>query len=149
MSSSFADNYVQSLLFTAQSSNKLQVTAENAALDSDGKNDFARDEQLEGLLVQLKSPTNGDALRAAVEALHESDVGVGTLSRSENSTLRAAVETRVVVGVYAEALDQWLQEAIELDSEAEWWDNVGRTSSSVLSYLLASAYGPVYFIFPL
>ena len=136
-SSSFADNYVQSLLSTAQSSSKLCSFNEEAIVANETE-DLARDQRLENLLVQLKSPANRDTLRSVVKELLETDSSSGTLTRADNNAVRAAVETRVVVGIYAEALDQWLQEAIELDSEAEWWDNVGRTNVSVLSYLLAS-----------
>jgi nuclear control of ATPase protein 2 len=98
------------------------------------------DEKLEGLLVQLKDPSDRESLLSAIKELHDSDAEATSMAaeKDDSSSMRAAVETRIVVDLYAEALDQWLREAIELDSEAEWWDNVGRTYTSVLSYLLAS-----------
>lgn len=128
--SSFAENYVQSLLSAAHSSKSLSSLSQEIVEEQVD----VRDEKLEGLLVQLKSYSNRDALHASVRTLHEADGGSWALS----SSLRAELETRIIVGIYAEALDQCLKEAIEFDSEAEWWDNVGRTSTSVSSYLLAS-----------
>jgi nuclear control of ATPase protein 2 len=138
-SSSFAQNYIHSLFSVTQLSPNL---AQNSFATEGRDDDEAHkdDEKLEGLLVQLKDPSDRESLLSAIKELHDSDAEATSMAaeKDDSSSMRAAVETRIVVDLYAEALDQWLREAIELDSEAEWWDNVGRTYTSVLSYLLAS-----------
>ena len=135
MMSSFAATHVQSLLKTAQSIS----TPENEAVDSfeNRAEQSPHAQTLYPLLLRLKSPLDKETLRTTLLALYERQYEIAS---REDLLIRVALERKIVVGLYAEALDQFLKEAREADSEAEWWDSVARSSRSVAWYLLASGF---------
>ncbi|KAL5482420.1 NCA2 [Sanghuangporus weigelae] len=131
--SSFASTHVQSLLQAAQSS--APSTPEYEVVGSLETEQVPREQKVYSLLLQLQSPLDKAALRKTLLTLHEQQY---QLVSSEDLAVRDALERRIVIGLYAEALDQFLKEAREADSEAEWWDSIVRSSRSVSWYLLAT-----------
>jgi len=57
---------------------------------------------------------------------------------NEEQALKDAVLGRLVAAVYTEALDILLSEAIEAETEADWWADLGRSQLSVTHYLIQS-----------
>ena len=57
---------------------------------------------------------------------------------SEEQALNDAVLGRLVAAVYTEALDILLAEAIEAETEADWWADLGRSQLRVAHYLIQS-----------
>ena len=131
--SSFASTHVQSLLQAAQSS--VPSTPEYEVVGSLDAEQHPPEHKFYPLLLQLQSPLDKAALRKTLLSLYENQ---NEAVSGEELAVRAALERRIIVGLYAEALDQFLREAREADSEAEWWDSTTRSSLSVASYLLAS-----------
>ncbi|EJC98511.1 NCA2-domain-containing protein [Fomitiporia mediterranea MF3/22] len=132
--SSFAATHVHSLLAAVKS---VPLTPKNeVAVSSDEtKEQSSREQKSNALLHQLNSPFDKSSLRSTLLELYEQS---SELASGEEFVIRTALERRIVVGLYAEALDQWLQEARETDSEAEWWDAVSRSLRSLAWYLLAT-----------
>ncbi|KAL5524319.1 NCA2 [Sanghuangporus sanghuang] len=131
--SSFVSTHVQSLLQEAQSS--APSTPEYEVVGSLETEQAPQEQKLYPLLLQLQSPLDKAALRKTLLALHEQQY---QLVSGEDLVVRDALERRIVIGLYAEALDQFLKEAREAESEAEWWDSIVRSSRSVAWYLLAT-----------
>ena len=83
-------------------------------------------ERLYKLLHGLNA-LDSSTLRSTVNSfvdIEERDVNQGSLAAPSREDERAklALESRVLVGVYAEVLGRWLQEASEADAEAELED---------------------------
>lgn len=144
--SSFASHHVHSLLRAAQSVSTTPAD-EGAVLSSQDKTEqFSQEEELYSLLLQLKSPLDGALLRSTLVSLGEQR---NELISGESSAIHSTLQGRIVVGLYAEALDQWLKEASDADTEAEWWDGVARSSRSISLYFIASKQIPFATTFPI
>ncbi len=59
-------------------------------------------------------------------------------SDAEEDALRNAVIGKVVIGLYAEAVDIYLAQATEVEAEADWWKDIECSSLNVAWYLLQS-----------
>lgn len=59
----------------------------------------------------------------------------------EEEALKHAIVTKLVVAVYAEALDTYLTQATEVEAEAEWWADIERSRLNVTWYLLQTLPG--------
>ena len=57
---------------------------------------------------------------------------------SEEDALKQAIVRRLVVGLYSESLDICISQAIDAETEAEWWADVLRSRRHVAWYLLQS-----------
>ncbi|KAF7307425.1 hypothetical protein MIND_00536900 [Mycena indigotica] len=91
-------------------------------------------ETLRALLASLKAPVSQKAVDDALEYL-------ATTSSSFagdvlDDKLRAAVVDQVAVGLYARSLDEYLNEATEIEAEAEWWSNVERSTVNIVWFFL-------------
>ncbi|KAJ6623163.1 ATP synthase regulation protein NCA2-domain-containing protein, partial [Mycena sp. CBHHK59/15] len=130
VNSHFADNFTRPLSLTSPS------TPEHAPL-SPLPLVFESTETLRSLLVSLKPPISQTAVDDALEYLDRADRN--TLLATEDSQARAlkdAVVAQVAVGLYAQSLDMYLDEATEIEAEAEWWANVERSYINVAWFLL-------------
>lgn len=137
-STSFAANHVKSL---ADATYREAINPSNDGTATPS----LRAAKLYKLLHQLESPLDQRALRSTIKSLVEIEensavVWSDSAVSQEDANVRAAVESRVCVGVYAEVLGRWLQEASEADAEAEWWAGTIRSQRSVVWYLIASAF---------
>lgn len=94
-------------------------------------------------LDTLDSRTLRSTVKSFVDIENSLSQGITTLSRDDERA-KLALESRVLVGVYAEVLGRWLQEASEADAEAEWWARTARSQRSLLSYFVASAFNPLF-----
>ena len=56
----------------------------------------------------------------------------------EEIALEAAIIRKLSVAIYADALDTYLAQAIEVEAEAEWWGRVERSKLAVAWFLLRS-----------
>jgi nuclear-control-of-ATPase protein 2 len=100
---------------------------------------------------KLISPTPSPELDALFSSLSTRDVtkylqelehankskGEFAVNRQEQALSDAALG-RLVATVYTEALDILLAEAIEAETEADWWADLGRSRLSVAHYLIQS-----------
>ncbi|KZP31535.1 NCA2-domain-containing protein [Athelia psychrophila] len=129
MNTSFSAHYVRSL---ATSSPLLSVS--DAAPNS-------KKHSLQALVASTSQPLSSSDTRIALKSLqsiendHSSALSVADAD-GEEYALKRAVIGRAVVALYAEALDIYMQEASDAETEAEWWADVGRSRQSVAYYFL-------------
>ena len=97
--------------------------------------DSERKQKLQNALLQLNRLTTEQSFLAALGILRDTAAPSGD---PEEESLKQAVLGRVILGVYADALNAYLDQATEAESEAEWWDNVERSRYELAWYLLQS-----------
>jgi nuclear-control-of-ATPase protein 2 len=100
---------------------------------------------LRSLFLSLSPPISPKRARDVIESLQrlgdDKKPVEGYASRSiddEEQALEDAVLGRLVAGIYAEALDTLLAEAITAEVEAEWWADLERSRLGVAHYLIQS-----------
>lgn len=100
---------------------------------------------LRSLFLSLSPPISPKRVRDTINRLEKLDDGNesagGYTSRKiddEEQALKDAVLSRLVAGIYAEALDTLLTEAIAVEAEAEWWADIERSRLRVAHYLIQS-----------
>jgi nuclear-control-of-ATPase protein 2 len=94
-----------------------------------------RKQKLQNALLELNPPATEQSILAALGLLRDAAVPSGD---PEEESLKQAVLGRVILGVYADALNAYLDQATEAEREAEWWDNVERSRYELAWYLLQS-----------
>ena len=97
--------------------------------------DSDRKRKLQNALLELNPPTAEQSVLAALHLLRDTAALSGD---PQEESLKQAVLGRVVLGVYADALNACLDQATEAEREAEWWDNVRRSRYELAWYLLQS-----------
>jgi nuclear control of ATPase protein 2 len=102
---------------------------------------------LRSLFLSLSPPFSPSSAREGIKYLQELDNEDNTVSSagyasrvvdSEEQCLKVAILGRLVVGLYTEALDILLTEAITAEIEAEWWADLERSRLSIAYYLIQS-----------
>lgn len=94
-----------------------------------------RKQKLQNALQELNPPDAEQSILTALALLHDAAALSGDL---EEESLKQAVLGRVVLGVYADALHTYLDQATEAEREVEWWDNIERSRYELAWYLLQS-----------
>jgi len=97
--------------------------------------DSERKQKLQNAWLELNPPATEHSILAALSLLRDTAAPSGD---PEEESLKQAVLGRVVLGVYADALNAYLDQAAEAEREAEWWDNVERSRYKLAWYLLQS-----------
>ena len=97
--------------------------------------DFEKKQKLRNALLELNPPATEQSVLTALTLLRDTAV---PSSDPEEESLKQAVLGRVVLNVYADALNTYLDQATEAEREAEWWDNVERSRCELIWYLLQS-----------
>ena len=142
--STFAKSHVSSLLSISQS----QTTRFLTRLGPRAPSEVPRqDNDLLTLFHQFKDPFDKPSLHDTFEKLfmYKRDPDIQSIGEYDAIIINA-LEKKIIIGFYAQLLDQWLEEAIEADSDAELWESIYRSSSSVAWYLFASEYYQNYII---
>ena len=100
---------------------------------------------LRSLFLSLSPPISQKRVRDTIKRLQRledrNEPERRYASRSiddEEQSLKDAVLGRLVAGIYAEALDTLLTEAIAAEVEAEWWADIERSRLRVAHYLIQS-----------
>ena len=96
---------------------------------------------LHARLLSLESPPTLSQISetaALLVSLERDGKPVAKNTDQEETLLKKKVLDRLAVGIYAEALDIILAEAIRVEIEAEWWANVESSRRNVAFYLLQS-----------
>ncbi|KAH9846116.1 NCA2-domain-containing protein [Lenzites betulinus] len=97
-------------------------------------------ENLRGLFVKLEQSTSLASLQECISALQTLERHEQLLSSEaadpEEHTLRRAILARLALGLYAQALSTYLDEASEAEAELEWWSDLGRSRRYAAYYLL-------------
>lgn len=133
--STFVNLLVEDL--TARAIPRSSSSANVDELTASAENETQK-QTLRSVLISLNPPTSPKDVHDAFDSLPDAFSGSLVASDKEEESLKQAVLARVMVGVYAEALNTFLAEATQAESEAEWWDNVERSHSNLAWYLLQS-----------
>lgn len=101
------------------------------------------EESLRSLLLSLKPPLLHTQITDGVQSLEDYDSFVsglrsGEIRATEEDGVKTAILGRLVVGLYAEAMDTFLKEAGEAENLAEWWGDVERSTFNVWHYFVQS-----------
>ena len=97
--------------------------------------DSERKQKLQNIFLELNPPATEHSILAALVLLHDTAAPSGD---PEEESLKQAVLGRVVLGVYADSLHAYLDQATEAEREAEWWDSIERSRYELAWYLLQS-----------
>ncbi|KAI0352663.1 NCA2-domain-containing protein [Trametes cingulata] len=138
--STFVSHIVEDLSSKALPANAPTPSAQNEANFQPASTQSQSKENLRGLFVKLDQSTSPESLRECVDALqtleHHDRLLSAEAADEEERTLRRAILGRLAVGLYAQALTTYLEEASEAEGELEWWSDVGRSRRYAAYYLL-------------
>lgn len=106
---------------------------------------------LRSLLVSLNQPLSDPLVNDTVESLMQLErssspaYSVEVDADAEEKALKQAIISRLVVGLYSEALDVCISQAMDAETEAEWWTDVVRSRRNVAMFLLQSILIPSFY----
>ncbi|KAI0366890.1 NCA2-domain-containing protein [Pilatotrama ljubarskyi] len=136
--STFVSHIVSDLSSKALPANAPTPPAQNEAAFQTASTQSKED--LRAFFVKLDQSTSADSLRECVDALqtleHHDRLLSAEAADEEEQTLRRAILGRLALGLYAQALTTYLEEASEAETELEWWSDVGRSRRYAAYYLL-------------
>ncbi|KAG6854123.1 hypothetical protein C0991_010287 [Blastosporella zonata] len=134
MPSAFVDHLIKPLSLSRQFQDA-PLTTQTALLTPPG----GTKEQLQILLSRLNQPFSAplvvDTIGSLTQIQRRADLTISKVD-SENDVLRAAIISKLLVGLYAEGIDSYLFQATEAETEAEWWADIERSRWNIASYLL-------------
>ncbi|KAF5360952.1 hypothetical protein D9756_004674 [Leucocoprinus leucothites] len=140
MSSGFIDSFTHPLNASSPSLPfaKLDIVAEEPGSTGEAQGSTTK-HTLHALLVSFppSRPLDAHQIRDAVSTLSKLESRrTSVASDPEEEALRSAVVAKVAVGLYAQALKAYLDQATEVETEAEWWGEIERSRLNVAWYLL-------------
>lgn len=143
MASTFVRHFVEPLLNEKQLLSGIDTQDFQAAQ----YNQSAVNDSLRLCLLSLEQPTTASesTLHEAIETLTSSETLTsitGLPSRDadpEERALQRALANHITVAMYAQSMTTLMEQCVELEEEAEWWDEVERSRWNVAWYLLQSA----------
>ncbi|KAF9651329.1 NCA2-domain-containing protein [Thelephora ganbajun] len=127
--STFISVFVQDVVGRTQSPTAGQQQQQSFASGAGSE----RKQKLRDALLGLNPPTAEQSILAALLLLRDA---AAPSDDPEEESLKQAVLGRVVLGVYAGALNAYLDQATEAEREAAWWDNIERSRYELAWYLL-------------
>lgn len=142
MASPFVRHFVDPLLQDAAILGGLEQLSVSSLADS------SRKQKLRALLASLDQATTDrvldDSINFLVELDQDSRISGLPLNAVDTDTeqlaLQRALANRIVVALYAESMTTVMGQCIQLEEEADWWDEVERSRWNVAWYLLQSEF---------
>ncbi|KAF8627426.1 hypothetical protein AX17_006241 [Amanita inopinata Kibby_2008] len=100
-----------------------------------------RRERLRALLLTLNESPSRAELQDCIDTLFQfedaKDDSPSVYAHvTEEEALRDAISCKLIVKLYAHALDTYLNQAMQVEAEADWWTDIERSRPKVLMYLL-------------
>ncbi|KAJ7044969.1 NCA2-domain-containing protein, partial [Mycena alexandri] len=130
-SSRFADNFTRPLSLTRLPTPEPGVAASASPVVTEFTG------TLRSLLVSLNPPVSQSSVDEALKFLAQGDRDALFIAEDVQETaLKSAVVNQVAVGLYARGLDIYLNEATEIEAEADWWASVECSSVSLAWFFL-------------
>ena len=120
--------------FVAHLLRPLALSRPPSPAPSRGEPDPDTKNALQDLLLALKSPLSPPLVERTVHLLQP----LASSPDPECAALRQAVVSKLVVALYAEAIETRLAQATEAETEAEWWADIERSPWNLCWYLLQS-----------
>lgn len=100
-----------------------------------------RKQTLRTLLVSLHStPARSELEDCTSTLIRIEEDGRGDTQDKEEEALKNAATFRLLVNLYAHALDSYLIQAMQAEAEADWWKDVERSRANTFFYLLQSKF---------
>jgi len=124
----FVDQRIHELL-------QIAGAVEPAVQSQENRQPSARQTRLHGLLSALNTPPSAARIRSTLDALYEEQ------SVTEDPEERAyvdAIQCRILVGLYGNAMQRLLEEAIEADDAARWWWRVEKSKTNSAWFMVQS-----------
>lgn len=138
MPSLFVDNFTRPLIASRSSSPGPSISRRQTE-----EQDSTRKHALHALYLSLAQgprPPVGNA-EDAISTLAQLDESKRlSPANDEEEALKNAVIGKLLVTLYADALDTYLSQATQVEAEAEWWADIERSRLSVALYLLQSKF---------
>ncbi|TFK40521.1 ATP synthase regulation protein NCA2-domain-containing protein [Crucibulum laeve] len=88
------------------------------------------------VLFNRDQPITSSFVTETVEELEKLNRDASLETDPEEEALKQTVIGKLVIGLYAQALDTYLTQATEVEAEAEWWADIERSRLNVAWYLL-------------
>jgi nuclear-control-of-ATPase protein 2 len=142
MPSQFVCQFTKPLIHSFVYKPPFPLRGESTA-DALSSSDPSKKHALHALLVSLNDTQTitSSVVANTVTSLRSLDtLAILNVDDSEEEALKYAIVTKLVVAVYAEALDTYLTQATEVEAEAEWWADIERSRFNVTWYLLQSLF---------
>ncbi|KIY66724.1 hypothetical protein CYLTODRAFT_411659, partial [Cylindrobasidium torrendii FP15055 ss-10] len=140
MASTFVRHFVEPLL----SEKQLLSGIDSQDFQTAQYSPSAANDSLRLCLLSLEQPTTASesTLHEAIEVLRSSETltsltGPPTRDADpEKRALQRALANHITVAMYAQSMTTLMEQCVELEEEAEWWDEVERSRLNVAWYLL-------------
>jgi nuclear-control-of-ATPase protein 2 len=98
---------------------------------------------LRSLLISLNRPLSAplvnDTVGSLIQLQRSRSAATSPAADTEENDLKQAILSRLVVGLYSEGLDICISQAMDAETEGDWWADVGRSRRNVAWYLVQSA----------
>lgn len=127
---SFVQHYIQPLNVSPEISRPPTPAGPSSA-------NSGQKEKLQALFASLNESSAGETLRDVANSFLETPAQ-GLAPDPEETILRTLIVRKLVVGLYTDALQLYLSEAVDAETEAEWWADIERSRWSIAYYLIQS-----------
>ncbi|PFH53997.1 hypothetical protein AMATHDRAFT_136509 [Amanita thiersii Skay4041] len=139
MPSSFVYTFTKPLI-TSRPQSPILSRQELSAIASVSE-ETERKQTLRTLLVTLNDSPSRRAVGECIESLVQLQSRQSTLIAAqdiEEEALKNTVACKLLVSLYAHALDTHLGQAMQAEAEADWWADTERSNMNLLMYLVQS-----------
>ncbi|KAF9013543.1 ATP synthase regulation protein NCA2-domain-containing protein [Cyathus striatus] len=143
MPSRFVDNFTKSLTRSRPVSPSPAAQSHVSSQTPVASTDTATLHALFYSLTQAQHPSLSlvsETLNTLLELDTKTKAFSTTSLHPEEEVLKHAIISKLVVSIYAESLDLYLNQAIQVEADAEWWADVERSRLNVAWYLLQSMF---------
>lgn len=97
----------------------------------------ARQTRLHTLLAGLNTPPSAARIRSTLDALHEEK---SVTEDREDQAYVEAIQCRILIGLYGNAMHILLEQAIEADDAAGWWWRVEKSKRNSAWFMVQSVF---------
>jgi len=97
----------------------------------------ARQTRLHALLAGLNTPPSAARIRSTLDALDQEQ---SVTEDAEERVYVEAIQCRILIGLYGNAMQMLLEEAIEADDAARWWWRVEKSKGNSAWLMVQSVF---------
>ena len=97
----------------------------------------ARQTRLHTLIAELNTPPSAAKIRSTLDALY-GDGSVNVTEDPEEGAYVEAIQCRILIGLYGNAMQILLDEAMEADDAAWWWWRVEKSRRNSAWFMVQS-----------
>jgi nuclear-control-of-ATPase protein 2 len=97
----------------------------------------ARQTRLHALIAGLNTPPTAAGIRSTLDVLQKEQ---GATEDPEDQACVEAIQYRILIGLYGNAMQTLLEEAIEADDAARWWWRVEKSKTNSAWFMVQSVF---------